>query len=145
MKRYALLLAFLALSCQAGVYKWTDSQGRVHYTDTPPPQQAAQQVRTDKANEAEAEAARKALAEKLSESDRRRKSEQEAEARRKAQEEEKRKQAENCQRAREQLILLQQSTRIGRVDQRGQRYIMEEAERQTAIAEAQKRVGELCK
>lgn len=145
MKGYALLLAFLAMNSQAGVYKWTDSEGRVHYTDTPPARQAAQLVRTDKANEAEADAARRALADKLSESERRRKAAQEAEAKRQAEEEQKRKQAENCQRARDQLTLLQQSRRIGRVDAQGQRYVMEEAERQAAIAEAQKRVGELCK
>ena len=37
--RYLILgvLAFYALSASAQLYRWTDSSGRVHYTDTPPP------------------------------------------------------------------------------------------------------------
>lgn len=37
MKPYLILLAFALTSpASAGVYKWTDAQGRVQYTDTPP-------------------------------------------------------------------------------------------------------------
>jgi len=32
-----LLTLFLALPAFAGVYKWTDAQGRIQYSDTPPP------------------------------------------------------------------------------------------------------------
>jgi glutaredoxin len=34
------------LPAAAQVYKWTDAQGTVHYTDTPPPQQRASEIRT---------------------------------------------------------------------------------------------------
>lgn len=38
MKPCLMLLALLlALPASAGVYKWTDAQGRIHYTDSPPP------------------------------------------------------------------------------------------------------------
>lgn len=42
-----LLLAMLAasMSAGAGVYKWTDAQGRVHYADDPPPEAKAQQIK----------------------------------------------------------------------------------------------------
>ncbi len=33
----ALVLALQALPAAAQLYRWTDSAGRVHYTDTPPP------------------------------------------------------------------------------------------------------------
>jgi hypothetical protein len=40
----AALAGALACGLDAGaqntVYKWTDSDGKVHFTDTPPPQQA---------------------------------------------------------------------------------------------------------
>jgi glutaredoxin len=32
-----LLALFLAFPAFAGVYKWTDAQGNVHYSDSPPP------------------------------------------------------------------------------------------------------------
>jgi glutaredoxin len=42
-----LLLAVLvgSLPAGAGVYKWTDAQGRVHYSDDPPPEAKAQQIK----------------------------------------------------------------------------------------------------
>lgn len=33
----AVLLICAAASAQAGVYKWTDENGKVHYSDLPPP------------------------------------------------------------------------------------------------------------
>jgi len=39
---FGLLLGAVALSAQAKMYKWTDAQGNVHYTDTLPPSAAAQ-------------------------------------------------------------------------------------------------------
>lgn len=40
-----LALALLANLALAGVYKWTDAQGSVHYSDTPPQSGGAQQVK----------------------------------------------------------------------------------------------------
>jgi glutaredoxin len=42
-----LLASCFAFHLPAGaqVYKWTDAQGTVHYTDTPPPQQRASQLK----------------------------------------------------------------------------------------------------
>jgi glutaredoxin len=44
--RLALLVALIAAPpAVADVYKWTDAQGRVHYSDSAPPDTKAQQVR----------------------------------------------------------------------------------------------------
>ena len=40
-----LLIAVCAMPAAAGVYKWTDAEGRVHYSDSPPPDQKAAQVK----------------------------------------------------------------------------------------------------
>jgi glutaredoxin len=46
MKPTLILLAlFLAWPAFAGVYKWTDAQGRVQYSDSPPPAAKATQLR----------------------------------------------------------------------------------------------------
>jgi glutaredoxin len=47
-----LVLLFVCLPAFAQVYKWTDAQGTVHYTDTPPPSRMASQVKTPSAGEA---------------------------------------------------------------------------------------------
>jgi hypothetical protein len=139
-----VLTGLFALNAHAGVYKWTDAQGRVHYSDTPPPGREAQRVQTGRSNEAEAAAARKSLADKLTESELRRKKAQEEEERRKAEEAKQRAKAEQCLKAREQLTLLQRHNRITRVDPQGQSYLVGDAERMAMIQEAQQRVAELC-
>jgi glutaredoxin len=45
------VLLFACLSASAQMYKWTDAQGTVHYSDTPPPQQRADQIRTPSAGQ----------------------------------------------------------------------------------------------
>ncbi len=144
MNALPLLLMILSIGCQAAVYKWTDDQGRVHYTDTPPPRQAAQEVRTGKSQEADAEASRKALADRLSESEQRRLQAREAEEKRRQADEEARRKEENCRHAREQLTRLQGPGNVARIDDRGQPYILGDAERQAAMVEARKRIGEYC-
>ena len=145
IKTAVLILLPLTLTAHAGVYKWTDAQGRVHYSDTSPPRQEAKRVQTGKTNEAEAAAALRSLADKLSDSELRRKKAQEDEDKRKAEEEKQRAKAENCAKAREQLVLFQQHARIRRVNAQGQRQMMTDAERLAAIQEAQRRADEFCK
>jgi len=44
--RFALLVALIAAPpAVADVYKWTDAQGRVYYSDSAPPDTKAQQIR----------------------------------------------------------------------------------------------------
>ncbi len=138
------LLLMAAGFVYAGVYKWTDSQGRVHYSDTPPPRQPAQPLRTDKTDEAAAAAERQSLANKLTESALKRQQAREAEEKRRAEAEAAQRRAENCQRARERLTLLQQNVPVMRLDAQGQRQTMSPAERATALQEAQRQIDENC-
>jgi glutaredoxin len=45
--RRLLLLALLALPLTAAseIYRWTDAQGKVHYSDNPPPEAKAKQIK----------------------------------------------------------------------------------------------------
>ena len=46
MKPYLILLSlFIALPAYAGVYKWTDAQGRIQYSDSPPPTAKSTQLK----------------------------------------------------------------------------------------------------
>ena len=46
MKSYLILLSlFLALPASAGVYKWKDAQGRIQYSDSPPPAAQSTQLK----------------------------------------------------------------------------------------------------
>jgi glutaredoxin len=45
------VLLFASVCASAQVYKWTDAQGTVHYSDTPPPAQKANQIKTPSAGQ----------------------------------------------------------------------------------------------
>jgi hypothetical protein len=36
---FGVVLALLVLPVQAGIYKWVDENGKVHYSQTPPPKE----------------------------------------------------------------------------------------------------------
>jgi glutaredoxin len=55
-------LALVATVAQAQVYRWTDEQGRVRYSDTPPPPSATAQKRFGPTPQERSRAAMKALA-----------------------------------------------------------------------------------
>lgn len=46
-----VFVAFLILPVQAGIYKWVDENGKVHYTQTPPPKEGrGSSINTDTFN-----------------------------------------------------------------------------------------------
>ena len=150
----ALMSAILFLSgvVHADLYRWVDENGKVHYTDTPPPSNARKSKRIqapagggtsadveDRAQEApsyvEKEAEfRKRQAEKAEQQAVRDREKQEAEARK-----------SNCEAARSQLAGLQAGGRIARYNAQGERVILDEQEIQAGIANAQKEINAACK
>lgn len=141
------LLLTAAVPAAADLYKWTDGKGQVHYADQPPVGQETQRIgpSSNPRREAEAEAARRALADKISQSKQQRQQEQAAEDKKQSEAEKQRKKEETCRLARERLAVLQHNGPIARVNDRGERYYLDEAQRQSEAAAAQKRVEEVCK
>ncbi len=139
-----LTLAWVS-GAHAAVYKCADERGEAYYADLPPPERSCERIRTSAPDPAETDAARKELADKLFQSDTARQHKQEEEQKRREREERQRRQAEDCQRAREQLAQLQGPGRVARVNDRGERALLGPDERQTSIAETQKRIAETCR
>jgi hypothetical protein len=158
------LSAFCALVLAAGCafapaaqaqWKWKDANGVVQYSDRPPPQGTADKDILQRptarsgapaAPAASAPAAGAAAAPAASQpgnaaDDRRRQAERD-EAARKAKAEEERVakvRAENCQRARGQLRGLEDGLRMARVDEKGERVVMDDKAR----AEETRRMREI--
>ncbi len=146
-----LAAAFLALPAGAQLYKWTDANGRVQYSDKPPPPGTRGQpvpggnVSTvSGTSPAGSAAAPKSTADREQEF-RKRQAEQE-EAQKKAQkvaEEQRAKQA-NCEQARRQLAAMQSGQRMATFDEKGERRFLEDGEIQQAIQRTQGDVARLC-
>lgn len=163
MMRRTLVLAALLVSLPAvaQIYTWKDSQGRVHYADTPPPAgdvevvqgarpapPAPQSTETTPAEGADAADAKKGpptLAEREQAfRERRAKAAEEAA---KADEDATR-EAERqrfCEQARNQLGALQSGQRVSRFNAAGEREFLDDAARQAEAARLQQQIDESCR
>ena len=138
--KYGMVLSMIAICClvsplQAGVYKWTDEQGRVHYSDTPPnkdtpkyelhtPATADHASPGATLSEQERRLKQRKLMDSL-EADRLEK--EQAEARQKQQQAMR---ARNCQYAQAELRASKQANLIYDYDAAGNRVYLNEAQRQ---------------
>lgn len=154
MRQLLTIVSMLALAtvAQAGVTRWVDADGKVHYSDQPPPSTAKSQKILDlKNNPASPQAApdskvgEKSLAEKDLESRKRKVQAEETAAKQAKDQEEAKNKKANCEQARNQLQALQEGQRMSKFDEKGERVFLEDNERAKAIAEAKKSADSWCK
>jgi len=140
-----LLLTVAAVAAHAEVYRWVDAQGKVQYSDQPPPDVNAQKVTTKPTGVAQPAPTAKTYQEQ----------EQDFRKRRVEQEEQAKKQAEidrqtkirqdNCIQSRGRLASLQAGGRFAKINEKGEREYLDDTGTAAAIAEAQKAVSDWCK
>ena len=144
-------LAFaLAGTASAQLYRWVDADGRVRYTDRPPP--AGVKARTIAAPAAPAaspsdkdDASRAPTAAEQEQAFQKRRldAQKAAEKSAAAQKDETAKQ-ENCRRARETLATLQSGQRIRRTNPQGEPYYLDDGARAAETQSAQRAVQDWC-
>ena len=158
MKRITVATALalcVALPASAQLYKWVDSNGKVHYTDRPPSgsvksqqmREAAQPTATPTAKQAKDEAGKgepRTLDER-EQAFRKRQAEaakaEEEQAKKDAKAKEK---AEYCKRAKEALASLEIGGRQARVNEKGERYYLSDAQIAQETAKARQNVADTC-
>jgi hypothetical protein len=149
VKSRCLLSVGAILSLLAGdfavaqAYKWTDENGKVHFSDSPPPDRKAERLTIKPAVPADPNAKPGRSWESQLEESRmgQLRSQQQKDV-----EERKARAAENeCHRARYQLDLLQNSRRVYRVDDQGQRQYVDDKDRPAQIQSAQQAVDKYCR
>jgi len=157
MSKFLLILLMLAsTNTFAAISKWVDAQGRVHYSDQPPPPEAkAETLRSASDTEGtagtsgvtatSAPAAPKTIAEREAELKKAQQAKQEA-ADKAAQ-----KQAAadalkaSCATAQQNLRTLQDGIRMVEIDANGERSYLDDKQRQQRIEKAQQEISNLCK
>ena len=147
----AALLMSVAVTVSAEMYRWVDENGRVHYSDSPPPPNAMVEKeiksapRPDaKPAKAEPAQAQKSYVEQEAEFRKRQveKAEQEAAAQKAQQVAEAKK--HNCEQARSQLTTLKTGGRIARTNSQGEREYIDDSQITQEIANAEKAVASWC-
>lgn len=145
MKR--LLFALLILTTAnagAGLNKWVDEHGKVHYSDHPPAGVAASPLRGAPAP-ATAPATSKSYMEREAELKKARQSQAEAEEGAARQQANTEIEKTNCTAAQQTLRALQQDGRIVEYDEKGERRFVADDERSQRMAKAQAEIGKWCK
>lgn len=154
MRQLLTIVSMLALAtvAQAGVTRWVDAEGKVHYSDQPPPPTAKSQKTLDlKASPAlpiaapDSKGGEKSLAEKDLESRKRRVQAEETATKQARDQEEAKSKKANCEQARNQLQALQEGQRIAKFNEKGERVFLEDSDRAQAIEAAKKTVDSWCK
>jgi len=157
-------LALCAAAANAQQYKWKDSRGRTVYGDLPPagvkatpmssvsPPAAAATPAPAKAGGAESGSKAGAKdgkpltpAEQEMEFRRRVKEAQEAAAKKAKEDQAERDKKQNCELAREQERTLASGQRVSRVDEKGERYYVNDAQRAEELSQARRSISEWCR
>lgn len=140
----ALCACLLAATAPAEVYKWTDTEGRVHFGDRPPQGEAETLQLPEAAGsgvadtpEARLEKQRRLL--RAFEEERRQKRDAQEQARR-----EKAERQRNCAEARDDLRNQETAGAVYRLGPDGQRVFLDDAERAQSLAQARAAVERWC-
>ncbi|WP_435627016.1 DUF4124 domain-containing protein [Candidatus Ferrigenium straubiae] len=157
MKKILLTLLVLAsANAFAGLSKWVDANGKVHYSDEPPPPNVkVEKLRLPSAAEApvstsgvaatSAPAGPKTIAEREAEMKKAQQAKKEAAD--KAAKEQARVDAEkvNCAAAQQNLRVLQEGMRLVEIDAKGERSYLDDNQRRQRIEKAQQDINTYCK
>jgi len=152
------LLLALAAPAYAQLYKWVDAEGKVHYSDQPPPATATKEqklnIRTTpqeppaaaetEAKAAEAKPAAAATTPAEREMEYRKRKVEEEQKQQKAEAEQKANQ-ENCVNAQRRARNYQEDGRIFTVDEKGERVYMDDEARIRNLRDAQLEIAKYCK
>jgi hypothetical protein len=144
MKRILVLACALAASTAAfgQLYKWVDKDGKVTYSDQPPPAQQSKQLNL---NTGVASPPARSAIERDKEIEKGR-----VEAREKdkvASEKERKSEIDqqNCKAARAYLKTVESGVRISTIDDKGEQVILDDEQIAAELVKAQKAVAEACK
>lgn len=147
MKRLTLAVAALLVTTavHAQIYQWKDENGKTVISDKPPAGAARASRKIDAEAPAANAAPQKTTADR--EMDFRKRQQESQEKAEKAQKEQVAagQKKDNCERARRYLQSLESGERIVLRDGQGERYYMEDAQRQQEIGKAQQTVQADCK
>ncbi|MHB1619806.1 MAG: DUF4124 domain-containing protein [Sulfuricella sp.] len=145
-------MLMVATVTNAGVIKWVDAKGKVHYSDQPPPSTAKSQKNLDFQTgpaspiaTPDSKGGEKSLAEKDLEFRKRRAEAEKAAAKQAEEKKDAKRKQENCAQARNQLQALQEGQRIVQYNEKGERVFLEDSARPQAIEEAKRAADSWCK
>ena len=150
MKPYVMFVAlsFFSLTAQAELHKWVDENGKVHYSDSVPPEvnkaQTVPNVTGKGQTEAPAQYSPKSVAEREAELKKSKQEKTEAAEKQAKKDAEAETKKRNCAAAQENLRVLETGTRIVTYDANGERTYLDDDAREQRLNEARKNISTNC-
>lgn len=143
-----LTIGLLAMAATAGadIYRWTDAQGRVHYSDRPAAENAEHVAISRPTNPQTVAQRNEATQERLQKTENKEQQQQADQATAKAvQEDVAKTRAEQCEKAKKDYKVTVESQRLYRVGKDGERQYLTDTEIAESRINARKAMDELCK
>jgi len=149
MKTVFLIIAVwsLCLSAHAGLNKWVDADGKVHYSDTPPQDVKTQSIPIISGKgqtEAPATYSNKSYAEREAELRKSKQEKTKASEKAELQASESALKKQNCSSAQQNLRHMEEGTRVVTYDANGERSYLDDAAREQRMNEIRKSISENC-
>ncbi len=147
MKRFAItaFAMFFATLAEAQIYQWKDENGKTVMSDIPPAGRVRQQRQlSGESSTTVTPPAQKSVADRDLEFRKRQKDSQEAEDKTRKEQAAAQDKKENCAATRRYLQTLESGERIALRDDKGERYFMEDAQREAEIAKARQNIRTQC-
>jgi len=147
MKRLALTVAALlaATAVSAQIYQWKDENGKTIISDKAPLGNVRQQKKIDSDAPAASTSPQKTAADKDLEFRKRQKEAQESSEKARKEQTTSTDKKENCDSARRHLQVLESGERISLRDDKGERYFMEDKQREQEVTKTREMVQSSCK
>lgn len=141
-----LLLLLVSSAAYGQIYTWHDADGKVQYSDVPPAGQAdVREIQPAAGNPADVESARRNLAEKEMEFNKRRQDAAKAAAKAEQDQAKAEDRERNCAQAKSYLRSLESGERISRIDAKGERIFLDDSARSQEIGATKRSVESWCK
>lgn len=146
MKRFAITVAVLlaASAANAEIYQWKDKNGKTIISDKPPTENVTVQRSSGDGSTAGNAAAPKTAADREMEFRKRQKESQDNAEKAQKEQAAAAEKEESCASARRYLATLESGERVALRDEKGERYILDDAQRAQEIAKANRAVQASC-
>ncbi|MFT3850130.1 MAG: DUF4124 domain-containing protein [Propionivibrio sp.] len=146
MRRLALALAAfsVAIAANAQIYQWKDESGKTVISDKPPVGSVTATKRIDSASAPSAIPAQKSAADRELEMRKRQKEAQDASEKAAKDQTVAADKAKNCESARRNLQALESGERIALRDDKGERYFMDDSQREQEITNTRQMLQSNC-
>ncbi len=137
----AIVAALTAISAEATLYKWTDENGRVVYGDQPPPTAKPERINST-VPPADPSAVRN-MATKDAEIKKRQQQRADDDAKAERDQAEAKRKLDQCGQARGRIQTLREGSNVFRYNEKGEKVMLQQAERDKSIADNQKLMRDL--